>query len=85
MKAIRKDVIVQIVEQERTTESGLIIQGHDTNHQQRLTVITCGEQVTEVRAGDVVIVDQNARGRGFELQGQRYFVIRETEIVAVYQ
>jgi co-chaperonin GroES (HSP10) len=85
MKAIRTDVIVQIIEQQRTTESGLIIQGTDTSQQQQLRVVAVGDQVTEVTAGDVVIVDQNARGRGFDLSGQRYYVVKESEIVAVYQ
>ena len=84
MKAIRKDVIVQIVEQERTTESGLIIQGTDTSQQQQLRVIAVGDEVTAVQAGDLVVVDQQGRSRGFDLNNQRYYVIKESDVAAVY-
>lgn len=84
MKAIRKDVIVQIVEQEKTTQSGIIIQGTDTSQQQQLKVVAVGDEVTAVQAGDLVVVDQQGRARGFDLDGQRYYVVRETDVAAVY-
>ena len=85
MKAIRNTVIVQKIQQESTTQSGIIIQGHDTEQQQRLRVVTVGESVDCVATGDVVVVDQATRGRQFVLDGQQYFVISDQEIVAVYQ
>ena len=85
MKAIRNDVIVQKVEQETTTESGLIIQGHDHGQQQRVRVISVGDQVTDIAVDDVVVLDQHTRGRMFELAGEKYWVVKDTEVVAVYQ
>ena len=85
MRAIRNDVIVQIIEQDTQTQSGLIIQGYDHSQQQRVRVIACGEQVSDIQAGDVVIIDQHTRARQFTLSGQKYWIVRADEIIAVYQ
>lgn len=82
MKAIRKQVILQAEEQATETASGIIVKGH-TDEQTPATVISCGHEVTEVRAGDRVMIDWR-HAQPFKFEGQQYFKIAEANIIAVY-
>jgi co-chaperonin GroES (HSP10) len=47
------------------------------------TVIACGQDVCEVREGDVVLFSP-AAGREIEWNGQRYLALDEDEILATW-
>lgn len=68
-------------QQEHTHESGVIVV---ESHAPEVigTVISCGE-CTEVKPGDVVLFAPQA-GRDMELQGSKYLVLDEDEILAVW-
>lgn len=68
-------------QQEYQHDSGVIIVEH---HAPEVigTVISCG-QVQEVKPGDVVLFAPEA-GSVMEMDGQRYLVLDESEIVAVW-
>jgi len=83
MKAIRNQVILQAVEATKTTAGGIIIQG-GTDEQTPATVISCGEQVTEVSEGDRVMIDWR-HARPFNFNDTQYYTIAESNIIAVYQ
>ena len=83
MKAIRRQVILQAVEQEKTTAGGIIVQG-GTDEQTPATVISCGHEVTEVQAGDRVMIDWR-HALPFKYDNQQYYRIAESNIIAVYQ
>lgn len=82
MKAIRKQVILQSVEQEKTTASGIVLQG-STGEQTPGVVISCGHEVSEVDKGDRVIVDWR-HARPFKFNDQQYYVVDLANIIAVY-
>ena len=82
MQAIRKQVILQAVEQATETASGIIVKGH-SDEQTPATVISCGHEVTEVKTGDRVMIDWR-HAQPFSYQNQQYFRILETNIIAVY-
>jgi co-chaperonin GroES (HSP10) len=83
MKAIRQQVILQAVEATKTTASGIIVQG-GTDEQTPATVVSCGNEVTEVREGDRVMIDWR-HARPFKFNDSQYFTIAESNIIAVYQ
>jgi len=82
MKAVRNQVILQAVEQTKTTASGIIIQG-GTDEQTPATIICCGHKVTEVQVGDRVMIDWR-HARPFKFNDQQYFSICISNIIAVY-
>jgi co-chaperonin GroES (HSP10) len=82
MKAIRRQVILQATPVENTTASGIVVQG-GTDEQTPATVISCGHEVTEVRAGDRVMIDWR-HAVPFNYNNQQYFRILESNIIAVY-
>lgn len=81
MKAIRKQVILQAVEASTTTTSGIVIQG-ETGAQTYARVVSCGHEVSEVRAGDQVLVDWR-QVRAFKFEGEQYYSVAEANIIAV--
>lgn len=81
MKAIRKQVILQTIQAETTTASGIVIQG-ETGAQTYARVISCGHEVTEVQAGDQVLVDWR-QVRAFKFEGEQYYSVAESMIIAV--
>ena len=83
MRAIKQQVIIQSVEQENTTASGIVLQG-STGEQTQGKVISCGDQVTDVVAGDRVLVDWR-HARPFKHNDQQYYSVDVANILAVYE
>ncbi|CAB4165941.1 GroES chaperonin family [uncultured Caudovirales phage] len=81
MKAIRKQVILQTIEQATTTASGIVIQG-ESGAQTYARVISIGHEVTEVQPGNQVLVDWR-QVRAFKFEGEQYYTVAETMIIAV--
>lgn len=81
IQAIRKQVIVQLIEQTTTTASGIVIQG-DTGAQTYAKVVSVGHEVTEVSVGDQVLVDWR-QVKTFKFDNQQYYTVAESMIIAV--
>lgn len=64
------------------TESGLIIADTEASITNSGTVLEVGSDVKEAKKGDVVLYTQHA-GVAVEYGGERYFFLREAEIVTL--
>ena len=76
-------VLVQMADQsEYEHASGIIaIQAHEPGVIG--TVIACGDRVTDVKVDDVVLFTPGA-GQEMELNGQRYLVLDEDEVLLIW-
>jgi co-chaperonin GroES (HSP10) len=79
MRPLQNKVIVERIEQDNTTSSGIIIKG-STGEPDRARIIAVGPDVKEVSANDVVLLDWNRTVKSGE-----FFVITEDNIVFVYE
>nr|WP_223155085.1 co-chaperone GroES [Alkalibacillus aidingensis] len=93
LKPLGDRVIVEVVEQEETTSSGIVLPDSAKEKPQEGQVVAVGsgrvtengEKVTlEVNEGDRVIYSKFA-GTEVEKDGKEYLVLRENDILAVVQ
>ena len=83
LQAIKGHVIVQAIETENVTESGLILQS-DYKKQTEARVVSVGTTVDCVREGDRVIVDWNRVGK-VSFENETYYVTGQSNILGVFE
>lgn len=83
MKAIKKTVIVEVLEDSNTTESGIVLQGaQERNPAAR--VVAVGEQSDcGIEVGNRVVVDWTRVGK-FSHDNKTYYVTDQSNIAAIY-
>ena len=83
LKALKDMVIIEMIEQENTTASGLIIKGV-TDKQTEGRVVSIGSQVQDMYVGDRVLVDWN-RVVKIKHKDHTYFATKEVNVIAVFE
>ena len=81
---IKKYVILELIEKEKTTSSGLILTKADPNEANRGLVLAIGPEVTDVKVGDEVLPNWN-QGRNVKYDGKNIWVVPEEHIVLVFE
>jgi chaperonin GroES len=93
LKPIRDRVIIQVLEAETATKSGIIIPDAATEKPNQGKVLATGEgRITEegvvipmeVKTGDLVLFGKNA-GQPVKVEGQEYHILKEDDIMAIVQ
>ncbi len=84
MIAIGKNVIVQPIEEELKTESGLLLTASDVDEfrYKKATVIKPGTDVQNIKTKDIIYYDKSA-GFSLLIGNINYTVIAERDIVVV--
>jgi len=86
IKPLGNRVLVEIMESEQKTVSGIIIPDSAQEKQQKGTVIAVGNgtenEKMEVKAGDVVLYGKYA-GTEIEEGGQKYLILNQSDILAI--
>ena len=83
MKALKKTVIVEVIEDANTTESGLILQGaQERNPSAR--IVSVGPQVDcGLEVGNRVVVDWGRVGK-FTHEARTYYVTDQSNVLGVF-
>lgn len=84
IKPIGEYILVEAIEESQTTESGLIIQSSGKEKPQRGTVVALGNKEFSVKEGDVVLFKKYTPEE-VEFEGKEYLLMKEVDILAVYQ
>ena len=84
MQPIGKHIVIDIVEEEVTTESGLLLSGEDAKGLRygRGTVVAVGTEVTGIDAGEDLYYDRRA-SYTMMIDGVPYTIISERDVVVV--
>jgi len=84
MKAIGKNIVIEIVDEEVKTDSGLILSGDDTNkfRYKRGKVVTPGTEVVSIAEGDEIYYDKS-NGYTMIIHNKQYTIINERDVVIV--
>ena len=84
MKPIGKYIVVAQVEENVTTESGLVLSGEDINQfrYRRGVVIEPGTEVNNIVKGDKIYYDK-AHSFTMMIDGSQYTILRESDVVVV--
>ncbi len=93
LKPLGNRVLLELVEEEETTESGLVFTGTSNEKPDTAKVVAVGsgkrledgsELEVSVKEGDVVLYEKYA-GTEIEHEGVEYLVVKEDDIVAVVE
>jgi chaperonin GroES len=92
IKPLGDRVVIQMLESEETTKSGIVLPGTAKEKPQMAKVIEVGPGGTvdgkeikmEVKTGDKVIYSKYA-GTEVKLDGEEYIIVRQSDILAVVE
>ena len=59
-KPLRDNIIVERVERNLTTESGIVLSARSSDEPERAKVVAIGPDITEVSIGDELLINWNA-------------------------
>jgi co-chaperonin GroES (HSP10) len=84
MKPIGKYIVIQNIDEEIKTESGLILSGEDAKQlrYRHGVVVKAGTDVKNIDEGDEIYYDKNTSFT-MMINDQQYTVIREIDVVVV--
>jgi co-chaperonin GroES (HSP10) len=84
MKPIGKYIVVQNVEEEIKTKSGLFLSGEDANQlrYKKAVVVEPGTDVTVIEKLDTIYYDKS-HGFTMLINDEQYTIIRESDVVVV--
>ena len=84
MKPIGKNIIIQSIEEEIKTQSGLLLSSEDTNQliYKKGTVVIQGTDVSVIKANDTIYYDKRA-GFTMLINNEPYTIIQEKDVVVV--
>lgn len=84
MIAIGKNIIIETVEKEVKTESGLLLSAHDANDFRYKigVVVVPGTDVSVIKAGDEIYYDKN-NSYTMVINDKPYTIIHERDVVVV--
>ena len=92
IKPLADRVVIQMVESEETTQSGIVLPGSAKEKPQVAQVVAVGPGAVvdgkvvpmEVRIGDKVLISQYA-GTTVKLDGKENIIVRQSDILAVVE
>ena len=84
MIAIGKNIIIETMEKEVKTESGLLLSAHDANDFRYKTgiVVVPGTDVSVIKSGDEIYYDKN-NSYTMVINDKPYTIIHERDVVVV--
>ena len=80
MQPTKNNIIVNRIESEKITDSGLILQSN-MGEPDKAQIISLGPKVDEVQVGDTVLINWN---KAVKIEGDTY-VVSIDEVVFVYE
>lgn len=83
MQAIKKTVIVEVVEEVNTTESGIVLQGAQERNPSARIVSVGPQSDCGLKAGDTVVVDWGRVGK-MSYNDKTYYVTDQSNILGVF-
>lgn len=84
MKAIGKHIIIENIEEQIKTKSGLLLSQEDVSElrYKKGKVVTPGTQVEVIKSGDIVYYDKHS-GHTMMIGSESYSIISEKDVVVV--
>jgi co-chaperonin GroES (HSP10) len=83
LKPINNTLIIEMLEKEKFSAGGIILTKSDPKEINKARVLAVGPNCKDVLEGDIVLPNWNA-ARKNELNDETFFVIPETEIIAIF-
>jgi co-chaperonin GroES (HSP10) len=83
LKPIKSNVIIELIQKEKVTASGIILKSADPAEVNRASVLAIGPDVIDLAVGQEVLPNWNAAKKS-KYGDQEFYVIDQEEIVGVF-
>ena len=84
LKPIRKNIVVELLEKEKVTETGIILTSADSAEVSKGVVLAIGDECEDIKVGDTILPNwQKARLTKFE--GADFYIVNEDDVVLVFE
>lgn len=84
LKPLGKRVVIQKVEAEEKTKSGIVLPGQVKEQPQVATVIAVGDEDLGVKVGDRIVFSKFS-GTEIKIDGEAYTILDEEALLAIIQ
>ena len=84
MKPIGKNIIIQTIDEQIKTESGLLLSSEDANQlrYKKGLIVKSGTEVCCIKQGDTIYYDKRS-GYSMIINDEQYTIIQEKDVVVV--
>ena len=84
MKPIGKNIIIQTIDEQIKTESGLLLSSEDANQlrYKKGLIVKSGTDVGSIKEGDTIYYDKRS-GYSVIINDEQYTIIQEKDVVVV--
>ena len=84
MKPIGKNIIIQTIDEQIKTESGLLLSSEDANQlrYKKGLIVKSGTEVVSIKEGDTIYYDKRS-GYSMIINDEQYTIIQEKDVVVV--
>ena len=84
MKPIGKNIVVKTIDEEVTTDSGLVLSGEDVKNMRyrKAKVISSGTEVAFIKPDDIIYYDKS-HGFTMLIENKPHTIIQERDVVVV--
>lgn len=84
LRPIKNNVIVELIEKEKTTASGIVLTSADSDEASRGKVLEIGPDVLDVQQGQIVMPNWN-KARKTKYEDKEFYIVPENEIVLIFE
>ena len=84
LKPIRNNLLVELIQKEKITKSGIVLSVADRDEVNRGVVLAVGPEVLDLKVGDNILPNWNA-GRQTKYENQDLWIINEDDVVLVFE
>lgn len=84
LRPIKNNVIVELIEKEKTTASGIVLTSADSDEASRGKVLKIGPDVLDVQQGQIVMPNWN-KARKTKYEDKEFYIVPENEIVLIFE
>ena len=81
---LKDRVIIELIEKETATASGIVLSSADPSEANRGKVIAVGQEVLDVVVGDVILANWNKATKS-KVDQDEFYIIKEEDIIAVFE
>jgi len=83
LQPLKNKLILQLIEKEKVTESGIVLAAADREEANKGLVIAIGDEVEDINPNDTVLPDWN-KATKTKYEDQDYYIIHQDDIVAIF-
>ena len=84
LRPIKKNIIVELIEKEKVTESGIILKSADAAQVSKAKVLAIGSEVDLIEVGQMILPNwQKAKLTKFE--DVDFYVVNEDDVVLIFE